>query len=79
MSRTLHLSSKTWILQKRNKKPEARDRVRRQIEKRSEEIAKMIHPHDDEPDPTAYMGTITSRNVVCLLCWVLYYVCLGSG
>ena len=21
--------------------------------KRSEEIAKMIHPHDDEPDPTA--------------------------
>ena len=22
----------------------------------SEEIARMIHPHDDEPDPTAYMG-----------------------
>ena len=24
--------------------------------KSSEDIARMIHPHDDEPDPTAYMG-----------------------
>ena len=25
-------------------------------EKRRREIERMIHPHDDEPDPTAYMG-----------------------
>ena len=45
---------------KETEDPEARDRVRRQIEKGSEEIAKMIHPHDDEPDPLLIWGTITS-------------------
>ena len=24
--------------------------------KRIEQISKQIHPHDDEPDPTAHMG-----------------------
>ena len=49
-------------------KPEARDRVRRQIEKRSEEIAKMIHPHDDEPDPTAYMGNYNFPQMLFAFC-----------
>ena len=31
--------------------------------KRVEEISKHLHPHDDEPDPTAYMP------------WFCYYVC----
>ena len=61
---------------RKKQEPEARDRVRRQIEKRSEEIAKMIHPHDDEPDPTAYMKTITSHK--CCLPFVLGFVlCLS--
>ena len=30
--------------------------------KRIEQISKHLHPHDDEPDPTAYMG-----NYNCLL------------
>ena len=37
--------------------------------KSSEEIAKMIHPHDDEPDPTAYMGNYNTLK--CFLLSVL--------
>ena len=40
--------------------------------KRSEEIAKMIHPHDDEPDPTAYMGNYNFPQM-------LFAFCLGAG
>ena len=40
--------------------------------KRSEEIARMIHPHDDEPDPTAYMGNYNFPQM-------LFAFCLGAG
>ena len=36
--------------------------------KRSEEIAKMIHPHDDEPDPTAYMGNYNFPQMLLAFC-----------
>ena len=40
------------------KKPKTKKQETEQDDKlkRSLEISKMIHPHDDEPDPTAYMG-----------------------
>ena len=36
--------------------------------KRSEEIAKMIHPHDDEPDPTAHMGNYNFPQMLFAFC-----------
>ena len=36
--------------------------------KRSLEIAKMIHPHDDEPDPTAYMGNYNFPQMLFAFC-----------
>ena len=36
--------------------------------KRSEEIARMIHPHDDEPDPTAYMGNYNFPQMLFAFC-----------
>ena len=34
----------------------------------SEEIAKMIHPHDDDPDPTAYMGNYNFPQMLFAFC-----------
>ena len=39
--------------------------------KRSLEISKMIHPHDDEPDPTAHMGNYNFPQM-------LFAFCVGS-
>ena len=36
--------------------------------KRSLEISKMIHPHDDEPDPTAYMGNYNFPQMLFAFC-----------
>ena len=36
--------------------------------KRSLEIEKMIHPHDDEPDPTAYMGNYNFPHMLFAFC-----------
>ena len=36
--------------------------------KSSEEIAKMIHPHDDEPDPTANMGNYNFPQMLFAFC-----------
>ena len=36
--------------------------------KRVEEISKMIHPHDDEPDPTAYMGNYNFPQMLFAFC-----------
>ena len=36
--------------------------------KRSSEISKMIHPHDDEPDPTAYMGNYNFPQMLFAFC-----------
>lgn len=37
-------------------------------EKRTEEISKMIHPHDDEPDPTAHMGNYNYAQMLFAFC-----------
>ena len=36
--------------------------------KRSLEISKMIPPHDDEPDPTAYMGNYNFPQMLFAFC-----------
>ena len=33
-----------------------------------DKIAKHIHPHDDEPDPTAYMGNYNFPQMLFALC-----------
>ena len=40
--------------------------------KRIEQISKHLHPHDDEPDPTAYMGNYNFPQM-------LFAFCLGAG
>ena len=39
--------------------------------KEVERIRKMIHPHDDEPDPTAYMGNYNFPQMLFAFCLVL--------
>ena len=36
--------------------------------KRRLEIERMIHPHDDEPDPTAYMGNYNFPQMLFAFC-----------
>ena len=36
--------------------------------KKAEEIARHIHPHDDEPDPTAYMGNYNFPQMLFAFC-----------
>ena len=36
--------------------------------KRIEKITKMIHPHDDEPDPTAHMGNYNFPQMLFSFC-----------
>ena len=36
--------------------------------KEAERISKMIHPHDDEPDPTAYMGNYNFPQMLFAFC-----------
>ena len=40
--------------------------------KRIEQISKHLHPHDDEPDPTAYMGNYNFPQM-------LFAFCPGAG
>ena len=46
--------------------------------KSSEEISRMIHPHDDEPDPAAYMGNYNFPQMLFAFVLGLNYVCLVS-
>ena len=55
------------------------DKKNEDKKKRVDEISKMIHPHDDKPDPTANMGNYNFPQMLfCFLSRVLYHVCLGS-
>ena len=36
--------------------------------KEVEKISRMIHPHDDEPDPTAYMGNYNFPQMLFAFC-----------
>ena len=44
--------------------------------KEVEKIARHIHPHDDEPDPTAYMGNYNFPQMLFVSAWIRYYVCI---
>ena len=48
------------------------DDKEKEKQKRIDQIRKQIHPHDDEPDPTAYMG---NYNFPHFLYWICDYVC----
>ena len=37
-------------------------------QKRIDQISKQIHPHDDEPDPTAYMGNYNFPQMLFAFC-----------
>ncbi len=52
------------------KKPKTKKQETEQDDKlkRSLEISKMIHPHDDEPDPTAYMGNYNFPQMLFAFC-----------
>ena len=41
-------------------------------QKRIDEVARHLHPHNDEPDPTAYMGNYNFPQM-------LFAFCLGAG
>tara|TARA_Y100000996_G_C22412165_1_gene597719 strand:+ start:463 stop:696 length:234 start_codon:yes stop_codon:yes gene_type:complete len=42
--------------------------------KRVDRISKMIHPHDDEPDPTAHMGNYNFPQMLFAFC--LGFTCM---
>ena len=54
--------------EKKPKTPKQGTESEDKSKKRSEEIAKMIHPHDDEPDPTAYMGNYNFPQMLFAFC-----------
>ena len=54
--------------EKKPKTPKQGTELDDKSKKRSEEIAKMIHPHDDEPDPTAYMGNYNFPQMLFAFC-----------
>ena len=51
------------------------DDKEKERQKRIKEVAKHLHPHDDEPDPTAYMGNYNFPKCFCFLSWICNYVC----
>ena len=40
-----------------------------------DKIIKHIHPHDDEPDPTIYMGNYNFPQMFSFFSWFRDYVC----
>ena len=48
------------------------DDKEKERQKRIDQIRKQIHPHDDEPDPTAHMGNYNFPQM-------LFAFCLGAG
>ena len=54
--------------EKKQKTPKQGTELEDKSKKRSEEIARMIHPHDDEPDPTAYMGNYNFPQMLFAFC-----------
>ena len=44
------------------------DDEEKEKQKRIDEIRKQIHPHDDEPDPTAYMGNYNFPQMLFAFC-----------
>ena len=52
------------------KKPKTQKQETEQDDKlkRSLEISRMIHPHDDEPDPTAHIGNYNFPQMLFAFC-----------
>ena len=44
------------------------DDKEKEKQKRIKEIAKHLHPHDDEPDPTAHMGNYNFPQMLFAFC-----------
>ena len=44
------------------------DDKEKEKQKRIDEIRKQIHPHDDEPDPTSYMGNYNFPQMLFAFC-----------
>ena len=44
------------------------DEKQREKQERIDQIRKQIHPHDDEPDPTAYMGNYNFPQMLFAFC-----------
>ena len=44
------------------------DDKEKEKQKRIKEVAKHLHPHDDEPDPTAYMGNYNFPQMLFAFC-----------
>jgi len=44
------------------------DDKEKERQKRIDQIRKQIHPHDDEPDPTAYMGNYNFPQMLFAFC-----------
>ena len=60
--------------EKKPKIPKQGTELEDKSKKRSEEIAKMIHPHDDEPDPTANDCNYNFPQMLFAFC--LGFVCM---
>ena len=49
--------------------------------KRIEQVSKHLHPHDDEPDPTAYMGNYNFPQMLfdfCLGCATIFVAAVNE-
>ena len=44
------------------------DDKEKERQKRIEEISKHLHPHDDDPDPTAYLGSYNFPQMLFAFC-----------
>ena len=44
------------------------DKSKKSSEERIKEISRMVYPHDDEPDPTAYMGNYNFPQMLFAFC-----------
>ena len=44
------------------------DDKEKEKQKRIKEVSKHLHPHDDEPDPTAYMGNYNFPQMLFAFC-----------
>ena len=54
----------TWLV-------DIMDDKEKERQKRIDQISKQIHPHDDEPDPTAHMGNYNFPQMLLLFALVL--------
>ena len=66
----MYLFSSHYLLQVCNLhgQVDTMDDKEKEKQKRIKEVAKHLHPHDDEPDPTAYMGNYNFPQMLFAFC-----------